>query len=698
MENRKRISETCIERLSARLPEIAQMYTNPDRRAGKGMYQCPFCGSGKSGRINSDGALHVTGPLWYCHSCGKGGNAFNFVGEAEGIDSFPDQVRRVAQLLGDQIDYEDEEEEKSVNSTQRKHLKQKEDNGSPTLEVRDVKKDQESADVQTQAASADPGTKYLHERGFTDETITHFNLQYAAESRRIYIPYPGTDYFVSRAIDPDAEKRYLYPAGRGKPLFKICEGSSGVYLITEGQLDAISLWQAGARNVIAMGSGGSRLLEKEKISGAVIVGDRDPEEKRNQKDGLTPGERNAKGIEGILSDRGIRYITVYPPEGYKDANDVLQAGTDQLHELISEWRKEYSRTARNKKTGSGCVNVGDYINGNSYEEDIDYFCKYKNRKTGFKNIDQYLTLYPGLACLTGTTSLGKTSFCVQLCDQLVEKGETVLYFSLEQLPVELVTKSIARRYYMAGGNNLTNVDIKNGAYDDTLIKTKNEYAQMSERFYYIKCDFTVTADRIVEYVESFIRKTGILPVVAVDYLQIISAPPDQRYDDRARIDDAVKKLKLLSKRNEIFVLMISNMARSSYRERIGEDSFKESGLIEFTCDYLFGLQLSVLEDDSFFTRSGIRGGEKETQKADRQNMIDEASQAIPKEVVLKSLKNRNGKKIWRAFFKYYPQYDYFEEDEHSRYEKKKSESGEKNKSEKNGEFKRVAATDIPFPD
>ena len=44
-------------------------------------------------------------------------------------------------------------------------------------------------------------------------------------------------------------------------------------------------------------------------------------------------------------------------------------------------------------------------------------------------------------------------------------------------------------------------------------------------------------------------------------------------------------------------------------------------------------------------------------------------QKVPK-VVFKSCKNRNGKKVFRAFFKYYPQYDCFMEDNNSKYEKK----------------------------
>ena len=313
--------------------------------------------------------------------------------------------------------------------------------------------------------------------------------------------------------------------------------------------------------------------------------------------------------------------------------------------------------------------VGDYIESGEFDQAIKYFTQYQDRKTGFSNIDRYLTLYPGLACLTGSTSLGKTSFAVQLCDQLVDRGETVLYFTLEQLPIEIITKSLARRVFLKDDDSpIDNIKIKNGVTTRVLESVKKEYVEVSKRFHIIESDFTITAGQIDFYVRKFIQDTGVKPIVVVDYLQLISAPEGRKYDDRERIDDAVKKLKLMSRQNELFVLMISNMSRATYRERIGEDSFKESGLIEYTCDYLFGLQLAILEDDSFFTKQGSRGGEKETQKSEKQNLIDQASEAIPKEVVFKSLKNRNGKKTWKAFFKYRPDYDFFEVDLESKYD------------------------------
>jgi len=660
------------DELRSRLGEYVAQVTTPSRRAGKNMFVCPLCGSGSRGGRDSDGAFHLSGDRWYCHSCQKGGDIFTLYAEINHLDTvndFPEINKGLAQALGvtviDSAKIDFTPERKEV----REDPKQLDPNRLGLIET-----------FASQLAGS-PAETYLHERGFSDEIIQKFKLGFNSKRRvfvksleawkeytSLVIPYPGTDYFTERLLEPGEADKYQNQTGEA-PTFMIKESDSDFYFVTEGQLDALSMIQAGAKNVIASHypSKIEKLIGEINIDGAVIVADRDPESKRG-KDGLTPGERTAQTLTEIFKNKKIRSVVIYPPEGFKDSNDVLRSDPAKLTELLSQGAKELQAIEAERPIFKA-TNVSEYLLTDAFGADIEYFRQYKDRKTGFSNIDKYLTLYPGLACLTGATSLGKTSFCVQLADQLIEKGETVLYFSLEQLPIELVTKSLARKYYLRGGHLLNNIDIKNGASDDDLIAVKKDHAQKAQRFNIIECDFTVSADMIDGYVREYVEANKIKPIVIVDYLQIISAPEGQRMDDRERIDDAVKRLKKLSKDKELFVLMISNMARSTYREKIGEDSFKESGLIEYTCDYLFGLQLSILEDEKFFTKKGSRGGEKETLKSEKQDKIDEASEAIPKEVVFKAMKNRNGRKVFRAFFKYRPDYDLFEVDSNSRYDK-----------------------------
>lgn len=731
-DERKEIDDL-KDKLRSRLPDYVRMYAKADRKAGRGMFTCMLCGSGTHSK-NGSGAFHLKadGEHWFCHVCGEGGDIFKLYALKNGLDMKEDFIQIVvglAQELREKVSdgliaYVEDRESRSEKDEEKKDDADKDDDclitfrqgdkaitwtiPSPGDSTDDESDDEELVVEEDPFPSVEPeetepigdytserirkieeyasrmkgsrAEELCKKRGLSDGMIERFKLgynadRYVTDHKRSYetlvIPYPGTDYYTERLIGLDSKGKYQNQSG-SEPVFIINDNHDSLsFFITEGQIDAISCRQAGAKNVIASHypSKIADLIDSGfQINKVVIVADRDPEEKRGD-DGFTPGERHAQKIKSVLDERSIPSVIVFPPEGYKDANDLLVEDQKKLKEFLnfsvktlSDLLKSEEKSKPEKLEKFKPVNVAEYLSGDSFENDIQYFKKYKDRKTGFENIDEYLTLYPGLACLTGATSLGKTSFCAQLADQLVEKGEAVLYFSLEQLPIEIVPKSLARSYYLSGGSNLTNISIKNGAFDDDLLRIRKEYAKRAERFTIVSCDFTVSADMIVEYVENYIKERNVLPVVIVDYLQIISAPEGSRMDDRERIDDAVKKLKKLSKDNELFVLMISNMARASYREKIGEDSFKESGLIEYTCDYLFGLQLAILEDETFFRKTGSRGGERETAKSEKQEKIDEASKAIPKEIVFKSMKNRNGKKVFQAFFRYQPEYDYFEVD------------------------------------
>ena len=221
------INDSVKEELRPRLIEYVSQITTPSRKAGKNMFVCPLCGSGSHGGRNSDGAFHVTGATWYCHSCKKGGDIFKLIELHEGLSSFPDQVKRGADLLG-----------VSVIETAKNDF-------SPEVKREEIKKPEVKSNPErakqiesfASQIAGTPAEKYLHDRGFSDETISHFMLGFNAQTGRVVIPYPGTDYKIERAISPDAERKYLYPTGESIPIFMIKDGQSDYFYITEGQLD-----------------------------------------------------------------------------------------------------------------------------------------------------------------------------------------------------------------------------------------------------------------------------------------------------------------------------------------------------------------------------------------------------------------------------------------------------------------------------
>ena len=79
-----------------------------------------------------------------------------------------------------------------------------------------------------------------------------------------------------------------------------------------------------------------------------------------------------------------------------------------------------------------------------------------------------------------------------------------------------------------------------------------------------------------------------IPVVFIDYLQLISAAP--LLSERAAVDDVVKGVLCLKRDLNVPVIFISSLNCSSYNRPIRMDSFKKSGSIEFSADVLCGIQ------------------------------------------------------------------------------------------------------------
>lgn len=296
--------------------------------------------------------------------------------------------------------------------------------------------------------------------------------------------------------------------------------------------------------------------------------------------------------------------------------------------------------------------VSDYVSNGSFLRTIEEYAKYRERKTGFTNMDRFQPLYPGLYTLGGNTAVGKTTFALQLADQLAANGETVLYISLEQTLFELVSKSIARELYLSysdkcGAANMpSSIDIRQGellsqpALLDELLQQYS--AKIANRLFIIDGAFSMTVEQIQEITES-VCKTGVTPVVIIDYLQIIapSVFNNRVLDNRNSIDHIVHTLKTMQSKYNLTVIAISSINRTAYNLPISFESFKESGGIEFTSDVVWGMNLS---SDSTSKKTEDLG---------------ESKLARPRQITLVYLKNRYGLQNKTLEFEYCPGNDCF---------------------------------------
>ncbi len=317
-----------------------------------------------------------------------------------------------------------------------------------------------------------------------------------------------------------------------------------------------------------------------------------------------------------------------------------------------------------EKSPRPLISAAEYYAANQYNADIAELKKYAGRKMGLhEGIDKYLTLYPGLAILGGQASLGKTTFCVNVAMQLLERGEHVLYFALEQTAQEIYTKAAARHLYLNKYAGIDNLQIKNGsALDDAdICEELASLADKLENFYIIDCDFESTAADLIAIAQQYMQEHDVKPVVIIDYLQIIAPPADYKGSKQDYIDENLKALKKWQKNAGLFVLLISSFNRANNYKPVSYESFLYTSAIEYTCDYVCGLQLQILDPDNkeFYIREGSQGGQYDKRDFEQRKAVQAAQEENPKKVQFVSLKNRNGKQFFKANFDYYPAHDYF---------------------------------------
>ena len=197
---------------------------------------------------------------------------------------------------------------------------------------------------------------------------------------------------------------------------------------------------------------------------------------------------------------------------------------------------------------------------------------------------------------------------------------------------------------------MTATEIRKHMQDTIVKQARVKYAEVASKEIIYECGFDTTITTIIANVNHYIKTYNKTPIVIVDYLQIVR-PSDSRMNTKDAVDNNIRALKMLQKNNDLVVLVISSLNRQNYLTPVDFESFKETGGIEFTADVIWGLQLSIMNDESIF---GKESGLKKKRDA-----VREAKKASPRKVDLVCLKNRYGISSYTCSFDYYAQYDYF---------------------------------------
>lgn len=162
-------------RSQADIVEIISQYVQLKKQGQNYFASCPF----HEDRSPSF-SVQEEKKFYHCFSCKRGGNIFNFIQEIEGI-TFPEAVVKVAEMSGMELD-------ESILRQARSQKPKRDSLAAQLIQIHE-EAGRFYHQVLTQTQTGEKALVYLHERGFTDETIQEFQLGYSPSQRRALADY-----------------------------------------------------------------------------------------------------------------------------------------------------------------------------------------------------------------------------------------------------------------------------------------------------------------------------------------------------------------------------------------------------------------------------------------------------------------------------------------------------------------------------
>ena len=649
-----------IELLKSKLPDyLNSKGINPAK---------PFnCLNPKHDDRNPSMSYDAKNQRCHCFSCGASYDLLDLIGIDYGLDLFYDQLHKAADLYGIEI-------EKSNSAPAGLQDPGEQKSKTAPEQLKDYSEQIRSCAMQLDDS---PALDYLKRRGISPETAARHAIGYdpaftsatGAIWPALIIPTGDMQHSVSvRNMEYETTGGNRYEKRGPAGLFNaraISEDSKNPLFIAEGELDALSIIEAGGE---AVGLGSAQNMKLIEAAADQIRADRlvilalDNDE---------AGQKGSKQLYDILTGKGINCAVFNPYGSAKDANDALITNREDFRQNIrnAEAQIRHQRIAEYKASTSAAGMVAGFL------QDVAESRYNRPVSTGFQQFDKLIDggLYSGLYVLGAISSLGKTTFCLQIADQIAASGQDVMIFSLEMGAYELIAKSISRNSVILAMEEthgrrdyaVTTRGVMDGSrYDGYSEKQKRRIAEATRRYKDYAENLIIHA-AIGKISVSDIEKavtlhrniTGAYPVVIIDYLQILK-PESDRQTDKQATDSNITALKQLAR--NMPVIAISSMNRESYKTgskgaanggKVSVTDLKESGGIDYGADVIIGLQFSD-------------AGEIETdEKGKKISAYDEraAKKEDPRRITAVILKNRNGAVYGETDFKYIPMFNYFTE-------------------------------------
>ena len=513
--------------------------------------------------------------------------------------------------------------------------------------------------------------QYLQKRGISLETAKKYGLGYLPRFytsdgdtwRALIIPTSETS-LLARNIDNDQKGKKTEKRGRVSIFNLAAIYESETVHLTEGEIDALSVCEVGGAGV---GLGSTEYVNRfiEELKQALVSPSKPLKVKTlilsldNDEAGLRAAQKARDGINDLkerkLTDIRLKTIDIAQP--YKDPNESLVADREAFTEAVRKRATEAEIEAYAET--SAASRLMDFYEGVYGAANTDPI------PTGFRLLDAELDggLREGLVVIPAITSLGKTTFALQVMENVAAQGKDVLYISLEMSAAELIAKSLSRHTFLIAAREgqpreyaKTVRGITDGKrYDHysteeraLIMQAYEAYNAYAQHIYIREGLGDITAKDVRKMVQQHRDMTGQTPVLCLDYVQILQ-PLDPRTSDKQNLDAATLELKRISRDYKTPVVVLSSLNRMNYDQPINLAAMKESGALEYGADIVLGLQLQ---------------GAGSSKAQNDKEWVNDRMKEDPRRLEVKVLKNRNGRRGESLYFDYYSLFNCFDEQEY----------------------------------
>jgi twinkle protein len=384
--------------------------------------------------------------------------------------------------------------------------------------------------------------EYFKKRGISAATLQDNKVTLVKDSIRL--PYYKNGKVVNIKYRSIVEKKFYQTPGGEPCLYRFDDLSAGALVITEGEMDALALYETGIRNVTSIPNGAPPPNAVNLDNKFAFLADAAPLLNQCQKiilctDGDTPGDATkAELIRRIGAEKC--YTVTYPP-GCKDANDVLKnLGAGPLLQMIDEARP---------LPIDGAVRTVELPSAGIYDNGVK-----RGLSTGWRTVDRLYTVVPGeFTVITGIPNHGKSEFVEALMVNMILNHKWRFgYFSPENLPMEQHLVKIIEKVV---GMPALNVGLENPRMDRDTFVTAQEFLDDYLRFIY-PADEDLSIDKILSIARQVLCQMGMDGLILDPWNEF-----EHRYGSMSEaqyLNQELGKIRRFARTNKIHVFLVAH--------------------------------------------------------------------------------------------------------------------------------------------